>query len=108
MQVKLRPFTEDDWDGLAGAEKFADGTNPLYGEVDGVFGWPEDLGETHTIAVVVGGTGISLVGMDVNLDFSWGEDEPAGDFDAKEKAAMVFDAVAYADYFVFKEAGFLG
>jgi len=30
--MKMREFRENDWDGLAGAEKFPDGSNPLLGE----------------------------------------------------------------------------
>lgn len=29
--MKMREFRESDWDGLAGAEKFPDGSNPLIG-----------------------------------------------------------------------------
>lgn len=40
----LREFTKSDWDGFAGAEKFTDGSEPLYGEIE-ILGFPEYVDE---------------------------------------------------------------
>lgn len=61
---KLEPFTELDWNGLAGAESWADGTVPFLGEAK-VINWPEDLeqaGLDGGVLVIVDAKGISLQG----------------------------------------------
>jgi hypothetical protein len=49
--MKLKTFTEHDWDGFAGAEKFKDGSNPLIGsdckalviaDRDGIYVWLDE------------------------------------------------------------------
>lgn len=109
MQVELRPFKEGDWEGLAGAEAFEDGSNPLYGEIPNVFGWPEDLRDMgNGVMVVVDATGIGLVGMNGSMSYEWDDAStiPEGNKDAANVAAMAFETVTDASYFAFKEAGF--
>jgi hypothetical protein len=67
---KLRPFTKEDWYGLAGAERFPDGTEPLIGEV-AVINWPEleefgpEKGQSLSKAtLIVDARGVSLMGIE--------------------------------------------
>lgn len=51
--VRLRPFTKSDWYGLAGAEPFADGSEPLLGECR-----VTDVEGTWDAMVVLDGNGL--------------------------------------------------
>jgi hypothetical protein len=48
--MKVKPFTKNDWYGFAGAEPFADGSEPMIG-----------YDNEQNIMVIADGTGISLV-----------------------------------------------
>jgi len=65
--TQLRPFSKNDWYGFAGAEKFADGSEPLIAWVD-FTQWPDESFQGHESgpidggAVIVDGNQISVSG----------------------------------------------
>lgn len=60
-RLSLRPFSKTDWYGFGGAEPFADGSDPLIGELKNIAVELDGAPAVASAVVILDATGLSIV-----------------------------------------------